>query len=132
MNYITGQLWLTIDSFIPIRVKSSINRLSDMWLPMPILLFICVSACYIRRWNYNLVQGHIHNHCQKERTRVTFFSNLDFISNFRSEVHVFINSRTSSIHSRNIEQSKCLFNMLLCCNRCSVKKQKKIYALHDI
>lgn len=50
--YSTSSLWciinralLTIDSFIPILVISSISRLSDMWLPIPILLFICVSAC---------------------------------------------------------------------------------------
>lgn len=35
----------TMDSFIPIRFSSSISRRSDMWLPMPILLFICASAC---------------------------------------------------------------------------------------
>jgi len=36
---------LTMDSFIPILVSSSISRRSDMWLPIPILLFICASAC---------------------------------------------------------------------------------------
>lgn len=36
---------LTIDSFIPILVRSSINLLSDIWFPMGILLFIWVSAC---------------------------------------------------------------------------------------
>lgn len=34
-----------MDSFIPILVSSSISRRSDMWLPMPILRFICASAC---------------------------------------------------------------------------------------
>lgn len=34
-----------MDSFIPILLSSSIRRLSEMWLPIPILLFICVSAC---------------------------------------------------------------------------------------
>lgn len=50
--YSTSSLWckinralLTIDSFIPILLISSISRLSDMWLPIPILLFIWVSAC---------------------------------------------------------------------------------------
>lgn len=36
---------LTMDSFNPIRFSSSSSRRSDMWLPIPILLFICASAC---------------------------------------------------------------------------------------
>jgi hypothetical protein len=34
-----------MDSFIPILFSPSISRRSDMWLPMPILRFICASAC---------------------------------------------------------------------------------------
>jgi hypothetical protein len=63
-----------------------------------------------------------------KRERETFL-NLNFIGNFRSEVQVLINSRTSSIHGGNIEQSKGLFNMLLCGNRCAGKKQKMNYII---
>jgi hypothetical protein len=39
-----GEL-LTMDSFMPILLSSSSSRRSEMWLPIPILLFICASAC---------------------------------------------------------------------------------------
>lgn len=47
VNYFRSKIWQvpTMDSFIPILFSSSISRRSDMWLPMPILLFICASAC---------------------------------------------------------------------------------------
>lgn len=42
---LSGCIVLTIESFIPILPRSSISLLSDMWFPIPILLFIWISAC---------------------------------------------------------------------------------------
>lgn len=44
-SQLSGRVVLTIDSFIPILPRSSISLLSDMWFPIPILLFIWTSAC---------------------------------------------------------------------------------------
>lgn len=68
-----------MDSFIPILFSSSISRRSDMWLPMPILLFICASACCQDKMQ------EIEKKCKVQELNFVLAAkaNLDFICNLR-------------------------------------------------
>lgn len=107
---LSGYLVLTIDSFIPILLRSSISLLSDMWFPIPILLFICVSACCSQ---CKVIRQDTKLDGKNKMVYVYHKTNLYLICHIRCKIYLLVYSRLSCIHCGHGEKPYCFLHILL-------------------
>lgn len=99
---------------MPILLRSSIRRLSDILLPMPTLLFINTSAFCSNKNEKSIHDADKLKWLSNAETRI--LEDLYLICHLGGKINLRIDSRTSCIHSSNIKEPRCFHNMLICGN----------------